>query len=86
MLTSTVKAAMDDADLTSERSERESAALIAAARAQALGPVIDHSNCRQCDEALPEVRRTSGFCSAECRDDYQKFEAALHRNGRTRGP
>lgn len=75
---------MDDADLTSERSERESAAMIAAARAQAMGPVIQYSNCRQCDEALAEVRRTSGFCSAECRDDFQKSEAALQRNGRSR--
>lgn len=75
---------MDDADLTSERSERESAALIAAARAQAMGPVIHYSRCRQCDEALSDARSTSGFCSSECRDDFQKSEAALQRNGQAR--
>lgn len=76
---------MDDADLTSERSERESAALIAAARAQATGPVIYYARCRQCDEALTEVRSASGFCSSDCRDDFEKFEAALRRTGQRRG-
>jgi hypothetical protein len=76
---------MDDVDLTSERSERESAALIAAARAQATGPIIYYSSCRQCDEVLPEARREAGgFCSPECRDDFQKFEAALQRTGHAR--
>lgn len=73
---------MDDADLTAERMEHETAALIAAARAQAVGTVISYSECRQCEEVLPKDRCAFGFCSPECRDDFQKVAAANLRAGR----
>lgn len=74
---------MDEADLTANRMEHETAALIAAARAQAVGVTISYSVCRQCDEALLSERQACGFCSAECRDDFQKVVAADQRAGRS---
>ena len=74
---------MDEADLTAERMEHETAALIAAARAQAVGATISYSVCRQCDEVLPRERNACGLCSPECRDDFQKIAAAHQRAGRS---
>ena len=73
---------MDEADLTAERMEHETAALIAAARAQAVGAAMSFSVCRQCEEVLPKERSACGFCSPECRDDFQKVVAANQRAGR----
>lgn len=75
---------MDDADLTTERTEREHAALLAATRAQAARAIVTFSACRQCEETLSEERRAAGFCSAECRDDFEKVAAAVQRSGRVK--
>jgi hypothetical protein len=83
-LQSTSETHMDEADLTAQRMEHETAALIAAARAQAVvGTAISFSMCRQCEEILPKERGACGFCSPECRDDFQKVAAANQRAGRT---
>jgi hypothetical protein len=74
---------MDEADLTNERLEAENAALIARARLRAARSGFLYTGCRHCDEPLEDARRTSGFCSAECRDDFEKFEAALSRMGQS---
>ena len=74
---------MDEADLTAERMEHETAALIAAARAQAVGAAMSFLVCRYCEEVLPKERQACGFCSLECRDDFQKVAAADQRAGRT---
>lgn len=34
--------------------------------------------CRFCDEAIGSGKL---FCNIECRDDYQKSQAAMKRNG-----
>jgi hypothetical protein len=73
---------MDEADLTAERMEHETAALIAAARAQSVAAAVSFLVCRQCEEVLPQERQACGFCSPECRDDFQKIEAANQRAGR----
>jgi hypothetical protein len=77
---------MDEADRTEDRMEYETAALIAAARAQAVGATIRFAACQQCEEQLSEERTASGFCSPECRDDFQKVVAANQRAGRTTRP
>jgi hypothetical protein len=74
---------MDEADLTAERMEHETAALIAAARAQAVGAAMSFLVCRYCEEVLSKERQACGFCSPECRDDFQKVAAADQRAGRT---
>ena len=73
---------MDEVDVTAERMAHETAALIAAVRAQAAGAAISFSVCRQCEEVLPKERGACGFCSPECRDDFQKVAAANQRAGR----
>ena len=73
---------MDEADLTAERMEHETAALIAAARAKAVGAAMSYLVCRQCEEVLPKERGACGFCSPACRDDFQKIAAANQRAGR----
>jgi hypothetical protein len=74
---------MDEADQTAVRMEHETAALIAAARAQAVGATVRFAVCQQCEEILPKERTACGFCSPECRDDFQKVAAANQRAGRT---
>lgn len=73
---------MDDADLTAERTERETAALIAAARVQVSGAAMMFPACRYCDEVLTGERQAAGFCSSDCRDDFEKARAADLRAGR----
>lgn len=77
---------MDDADLTAEHTERETAALIAAARVQASGASMLFPACRYCDEVLTAERQAAGFCSADCRDDFEKARAAAFRAGRLGRP
>jgi hypothetical protein len=75
---------MDEADQTASRMEYETAALIATARARAVASTASFAVCRQCDELLPTERMACGFCSPECRDDFQKVAAADQRAGRTK--
>lgn len=44
-----------------------------------LAPMVEPDmHCLFCDEA---VGHGELFCNIECRDDYQKLQAALKRNG-----
>lgn len=52
------------------------AGLAAVRRAPELQP---DCHCHFCDEAVPAERV---FCDTDCRDDYEREQAALHRAGR----
>jgi hypothetical protein len=72
---------MDEVDMANERLEIERAALIARHRLHAARIPLLYARCRNCDETLDVARRAAGFCSAECRDDFQRLEAAQARRG-----
>lgn len=60
---------MDEADLTAERLEREMERLLALRRASGPAPT---GECLWCGEPLaPRLR----WCSAECRDDWERRHA-----------
>ena len=42
--------------------------------------LVAHGCCHYCDEVLAPVLL---FCNADCRDDYEKEQAAKGRAGRT---
>ena len=42
--------------------------------------LVSHGACNYCDEALPPALL---FCDVDCRDDYEKEQAARTRAGRT---
>lgn len=73
---------MDDADLTGQRAEFEETQLAKARAAQSVA-TLDYEECRYCADALTEARRHGGFCSAECRDDFERAQSAARRIGKT---
>jgi hypothetical protein len=77
-----IRQSMDDADLTGQRTEFEEAQL-AKARAARSVATIDYKECRHCEEALMEARQRGGFCSAECRDDFERTQSAARRIGKS---
>lgn len=72
---------MDDADLTDRRAEFE-ATQVAKVRAAQNIATLEYKECRHCEEALTEARQRGGFCSAECRDDFEHAQSAAHRIGK----
>jgi hypothetical protein len=72
---------MDDADLTDRRAEFEELQLAKVRAAQSIA-TLEYKECRQCEEALTEARQRGGFCSAECRDDFEWAQAATRRIGK----
>jgi hypothetical protein len=72
---------MDDADLTDRRAEFEETQLAKVRAAQCIA-MLEYKECRHCEEALTEARQRGGFCSAECRDDLERAQAATRRIGK----
>lgn len=72
---------MDDADLTDRRAEFEELQLAKVRAAQSIA-TLEYKECRHCEEALTEARQRGGFCSAECRDDFEWAQAATRRIGK----
>jgi hypothetical protein len=72
---------MDEADLAGQRAEFEEV-LRARARASGRIPTLMFTECRYCEEPLVTARQAGGFCSAECRDDFEHAQAAALRTGR----
>ena len=66
----------DDADLTTERAEKEAGALLLASRQpEGGGPT---GRCHWCDEIVTDTHR---YCDAGCRDDHAADLAHRKRNG-----
>lgn len=66
----------DVADMSDKNVETFIASAIAHARGK---PGMKATGwCRFCEEAIGPVEL---FCNIECRDDYQKSQAAMKRNG-----
>jgi hypothetical protein len=76
-------AQMDEADLTGVRAEFEEAQLAKARAAKSVVTLV-FTECRYCEEPLSEGRQLGGFCSPECRDDFEQAQAALLRTGTVR--
>jgi len=74
---------MDEADLTAQRAEFEEAQLARARAAESVA-TLTFAECRYCEEPLSEARQRGGFCSPECRDDFEHAQAALQRTGTPR--
>lgn len=64
---------MDEADLTAERIEREMEHLLALRRAVGPQPT---GECLWCGEPVAAHLR---WCSAECRDDWERAHASRRR-------
>lgn len=69
---------MDIIDHTDEMMEQLTTARIAEIRSVRPG-LIATGRCHNCDETLPPAHL---FCDADCRDDYEKVQAAKQRKGR----
>jgi hypothetical protein len=74
---------MDEADLAAQRAEFEEAQLAKALAAKSVVTLV-FAECRFCEEPLSEARQRGGFCSPECRDDFEHAQAALERTGTPR--
>jgi len=72
---------MDEADLAAQRAEFEES-MRARARAEERIATPLFTECRYCEEPLVAARQAGGFCSAECRDDFEHAQAAALRTGR----
>jgi hypothetical protein len=72
---------MDGADLTDQRAGFEETQLAKVRAAQSIA-TLEYKECRHCEEALAEARQRGGFCSAECRNDFERVQAATRRNGK----
>lgn len=63
---------MDDIDRAAEQEEMHLAAALSARN-----PVLHYNgHCYNCGETSAGI-----FCDADCRDDYQRYEAAKRRAG-----
>lgn len=67
---------MDDAD----RADEELAAILAAGMSRRAPSLVPCMACHNCSDDVAEGLL---FCSSECRDDYEKREAAVRRVGRS---
>ena len=67
----------DEVDMTAERQEREAAYLLQAAR-KPVGPKPT-GFCLSCEKQFDN--KVQRFCDADCRDDYDKEQLRLKRNG-----
>jgi hypothetical protein len=74
---------MDEVDLTGQRAEFEETQLAKARAALSVATLV-YNECRHCEEALTEARQRGGFCSAECRDDFQRAQSAARRVGKSK--
>lgn len=68
----------DDADRADDYIEAERQRQIAAARAEA-HQQPPAGRCRFCDE---ELDPWESYCDSDCRDDFEREQAAKRRNGR----
>lgn len=73
---------MDEADMADEQSAIFLAEALRRARQPAHAQLPDESACANCDAPLRAGQR--GYCDRDCRDDFERRERTLAKQGATR--